>query len=657
MPDLVALLFGALIIVAFSYERFNRATYEGGRQLERLVTLLSPDKLRARRIVLRAYVFYAITLLIIYFFLCAYAEVIPLLGGPDLDAGALGASKLPTIQVEGAAPLTTGFDPGGEAGESGWKQPLSSADAEEDDGFGIDGSVSLAIALIIVGLAPTFPVLRRFEDWMRIAAHRLAGIPTRVIGAAEELRHSDLSITVGVGGAVPADTILIPRGDWERMARYQTEAEDHLTAPDDFRRDLEVIFAASAWLLDGKLKLANTGGRERLDQLEAELRKRRDALIVDLDEKSGYRPGETRPVEAVAEAAPQDADKAEASEFKRTSWERLAGNADDLADDLCILLALYVEHEMVVAGNPVSMAAGGPRAPARQQLLARKKLEGFLGDVLDQSATVGHLQVLHVWLWTLGVVVVVALLWSLFPGPFETEMQLGKAENAYLRALSYAATALNSYCIPMLVALALHDGALHAQRWQNVWQSRWTVWLPQAAFLVFLGWLVATLFVVALALWLSAIADGGFAANERVWEKLQHTFEFNAPTTLRGAVLAVIVVFLIDASSGRASRVLRNATFLNSLAWATSAAGIMAFCGAITRALSSWSSMVNAGRPGFDEIDRGLIVYAALYSAIIGFFVVFCVAEALRDYRRSTSRGRATSPREPGQAAGLAPAE
>jgi hypothetical protein len=47
--EVFALLFGAFIVVLFSYERFNRTTYDTGTRLERLVALLSPDKMRARR--------------------------------------------------------------------------------------------------------------------------------------------------------------------------------------------------------------------------------------------------------------------------------------------------------------------------------------------------------------------------------------------------------------------------------------------------------------------------------------------------------------------------------------------------------------------------------------------------------------------------------
>jgi hypothetical protein len=517
------------------------------------------------------------------------------------------------------------------------------------------------MALIIVGLAPSFPLLRRFEDWMRSAAHRLAGIPTRVIGAGEELRHSDLAISTASSDSVPADTLLIPRGDWERMGFYRSSADGHLTAPEDFRRDMEVIFALSAWILDRKLKLAQAGGRERFSQIEEELRKRRDTLILALDERSGYRPGETRRADAAGETLPEDDAGGELSEIQRASWERLAGDADDLADDLCILLALYVEHEIIATDELEMMVGSKAHGLIRQQELAMRKLDGFLGNLLGEQASTSYLRshAVLVWLWTLCVVIAIAVLWSLLPpGRFETAMQRGDAGDPYWRILNYAFTAFNSYCIPMLVALALHDGAQHAHRWRNMWRAHWTTRLPQALSVIFASWVVATLFIVGLALWQAALAQGGFASSEQdVWSTLRLSFEYNAPTPLRGAVLALVVVVLLDAWTVRPWPHSRRAINLTSLGWAIGAAIIMAVAGGLTRTLSSWSWVVHAGRPGLDVIDRGLIVYAMIHAGLIGFFVVFCVAEALVNHRRSNNRSRAKKPPAAGDSRKPAPVE
>lgn len=619
MSDTIALLFGAAIVAVYSYDRFNRATYEGGRHLERLVTLLTPDQMRARRVVFNGYLFYVLTLLTIYFFLCAYAEVLPLLGGPDLK---VGASELPVAPVENAAEIITGFIPG--SSEALWTKalstPLQPAAETGNHGIGIDPSVSLAVALIIVGLAPTFPMLRRFEDWMRSAAHHLAGIPTRVINTSEVLRHRDLSITVGLDVPVPSDTLLIPRGDWERMAFYGPAAEGQLAAPDEFRRDIEVVFALSAWLLDRKLKLAVVSGRERFYQLEEDLQKRRNALILALDEKSGYRPG----ADIIRTESQEDA---KASDIQRGSWERLADDADELADDLCVLIALYVEHDLIDF-EPAQLDAGGGTL-VRQQAQANKTLGKFLSPILSEDSKAIHLwsNAVLVWLWTLGVVLTISVLWSIWPGALEIEMQRGVPGNPYWRILTYASTAFNSYCVPLLVALTIHDSALQAHRWRRMHTAHWTARLPQAASLAFASWAVATLFYLGLALWQTAIiSEGGFNTNS-----LLQLFEYNAPLPFRGAVLALILVVLLDtrAESGN--------TVVSSLNWSLRTAAIMAVTGALTRGLASWSSASYAGR-SIDEIDRGLIVYGAIQSAIIGFVVVYCVSEALANHSRAAGR-------------------
>ncbi|MES0807902.1 hypothetical protein ABLO27_00365 [Roseibium sp. SCPC15] len=669
MSDLVALLFGALIIGFFSYERFNRATYEGRKQLERLVDLLTPDKLRARRVVLHAYLFYALTLLLIYFFLCAYAEVLPYLGGPELASGTIGASQLPSASSGDTSEFTTGFIPHGNWESVFWaQQPSNSLTPSPERSYfniGIDPSISLTMALIIVGLAPTFPILQRFEDWMRVAAHRLAGIPTRVIGAGEDLRRNAMQIANSSGNnGVPKNSLLIPRGDWERMHNYTSAAEGQLADPQDFQEDLTLIFAASSWILDRKVKLANAGQRERFDKLEDELRRRKNVLVLELDERSGYLPGDPRtegeraaqrqaPEQQETDPARDETSKDEAgnsNEKKRASWERLAAQADHLADDLCILLALYVEHEIIVAETTALPPRGSAPSSVRQQILARQKLVEFLGELLSEHAAPIHLRsfAMLTVLWSFGVVLIVTLAWSFFPGPFETELQRGAPGNPYVRALIYLFTAFNSICVPIMVALALRDGGRQSHRWRNMWRSHWTKKLPQAALVVFVSWIVSTLFIIGLTLWQSAIDLGGWSeTHNKVWETLRYSFEYNAPTPLRGAILALMLVTLLDARIARAGSLNFQNSIVSSLIWATCAAVIMAICGAFTRFLTSWASALSRSpsNPSLDSIDHGLIAYAAIYSSILGFLVVFCVAEALLNQRRPRAkREKQTAP-------------
>lgn len=631
MPDGLALFIGAAIIAFFSYDRFDRVTGEGARQLERVVSLLSPNKMRARRVVLRAYVFYALALLMIYFFLCAYAELLPLIGGPALDGNAIGASGIPVVGVETASQLTTGFNSSDILGD----QQLSGvADlAAQQKRLGIDPAVSLTVALIIVGLAPSFPALQRVENWIRLTAHRLAGIPTWIIAASEDLSRNALDILPPGEDTMPGDPLLIPQGAWERILQYQIGARGKLTAPNEFRHDLEIIFASASWILERKLKLSNSDGRRNFEALENSLRQRTASLVQNLDEKSGFRPGHTTP-----SSAAHDADKSEdisgsniegegSIELLRESWERLAGDAANLTNDLHILLALYVEHEIITTEEVNTPTKAGQKDIARQSALALKKLQEFLGSVLTDRSVSGRLPLstMTVWFWTIAVVLVFALLWSMGPGRLETALQFESSGSGYSRATAYVLGAFNQYCIPILVALMIRDSALQSDRWSNSWTSHWTTGLPQAAIVIGISWAVAALIIIGLGLWQSALDQSWEANSARVWQTLRATFEYNAPSAFRGAILAWIVLCLLDSPAARV-----DAEKSSSFRWAVCAAAIMALCGALTRYAMSLAALAYSPRTALDQIDHGLILYAAIFAGLIGFAVIFCLSEAIK---------------------------
>lgn len=642
MPDGLALFVGAAIILFFSYERFNRTTHEGGRRLERVVSLLSPNKLRARRIVLRAYGFYALALIVIYLFMCAYAELLPMIGGPELDVSSMGASDIPVVALVETAP-TTGFDP--DSAETA--QQLSGIEAPETEGnrLGIDPSISLTVALIIVGLAPSFPALQSVETWMRVSAHRLAGIPTWIVGLSEDLGRNAMRLHGEEDAVVPADTLLIPKGAWERLVHYRRVADAHLTAPEDFRQNMELLLAARSWVLDRKLKLFNSSEQRSFEPLEEHLDQRIVELLRKLDDKSAFRSSRAGNERTRSTEAEAGIDEGETPiEMVRESWERLASEASELAQDICILLALYVEHEIIVPETVGAAAGIGQQGIARQRALARQKLQVFLGETLaDRMASGGRpLSAIAVWGWTVAVITGVTVLWSLSFGRFETELQFGSANNGYLRLINYVLGAFNQYAIPMLVALSLRDGALRANRWNNVWTVHWTVHLPQTALVILLSWAFSAIIIVGLGLWGAGLDTGWDRTGAEVWRTLRATFEYNAPTAFRGAVLAWLVTCLLDAQPGawvRDQRQVRDlrAPVGSSLGWGLASGVVMALCGGVTRYLTSWAAASNAIPPrlALDAIDRGLVFYATILAALIGFSVMTCLAEALKQHRRN----------------------
>ena len=252
----------------------------------------------------QAWVFYTLALLLLYAVLCVYGKVLPAIGMET----SVGASDLPN--------------------------------SDEGGSIGIPPSVSLSVALLLTGLAPSFPVAQRVEEWMRVTAHRLAGIPTRVLSDTDDLRRNAISLATDKG-----DSLLIPRGDWDRRVYYAMAASDQVTAPEDFGNDIDLIFAISSWILDRRRKSANIELRERFQPLEDELRNRKDVLVLELDERTGFVLG--RGSHHVDKSAQSLGDEEDVSELKRRSWDRVASDADALAEDLCILLALYVEHGFI----------------------------------------------------------------------------------------------------------------------------------------------------------------------------------------------------------------------------------------------------------------------------------------------------------------------
>lgn len=596
MSGPVALVFGAFIIVFFAYDRFNRAGYEGSQQFERLVPYLSPDKLRARQVVLRAYLFYAATLLMIYFFLCIYAEVLPQFGASLSDAEtAVGAT------VIGASE--------------------SSAAASGEGGQLISPSIALGVALIMVGMAPSFPILERFEHWLRTTAQRLAGIPTRVIEIAEGLRRNNLWFEGWDWTQVPSPALLIPAGDWQRMVDYDRAARGSLSAPDEFRDNLEIIFAVSAWILEGKLKLSGIRDRLRFRQLEQALLDRFKVLVATLDEKAAASPAAPAPL------AKRDG-----------SWDRLAHEVDNLADDFCFLLALYLEHGIIdgeaampapdgLAEAPQAGGGAGQFSSHHQQQLAQAKLNEFLAVGCNKLLSPApRSYMLAAWLWTIFVVVAVSLAWSVFPGSLEAEMQGGIRLGVLQRAVGYTIFGFGTFCVPMLVVLALRDGGLQTHHWVNMSSVHWTRALPQAVGVLLISSIAATLMLLAASMWELLMTRGSFDLSTAK-SSLRFQLFYGGPATLKGAILALIVARLLDDSDARVQAPPRSRTWPASLRWAMFAALAMALWGGVTRTMTSLAAMTYFGRESLDAIDRGLIFYATVHSTIIGFLVVFCVAE------------------------------
>jgi len=613
MSELQALLFGAAIVIVFSYERFNRTTFDSGMRLQRLIALLSPDQLRARRVVMRAWLFYTAALLLIYLVFCIYGEVLPALNMSD----AVGASALPN--------------------------------PDQSSSIGIPAAVSLSVALILTGLAPSIPVLQRFEEWMRVAAHRLVGIPTRVISDTDELRRNAISIKTEQG-----DRLRIPRGDWARRKHYRKFAAEQVTAPEDFRNDLDLIFATTAWVLKREIKLENEERRVRFQSLEDALLKRKDVLILELDERTGF--VLNRGAQPADDAVPETDGDDPVEDLKRRSWDRVASDVDALAEDFCIMLALYVEHEIIPAryieefdlsvdAADQALAEGKEpdtrqRQSMRQRDIAREKLLEFLHCIMsttipERASSYTTLALL----WSFALILVVTLLWSQWPGVFEFELRwLGVPSTGFERAVDFGSKALSGFFVPLLITLSLRDAGRQSGHWKNVWKGHWTTSVSQIGIALFVSWLLAMIFVVALNSWQVAIRQSVTEINS--WHVIRTSFEVEVMVVLRGCILAVIAIFLLDGSAAQIPSLKRKPYWTVSLKWGLWAALIMALSGAVARMSQSWvaARVAQPPRPGLDAIDYGLIFYATAYSALIGFVVIYFLTEVLLSQRAANRR-------------------
>ncbi|MER2509803.1 MAG: hypothetical protein ABTQ27_13760 [Amaricoccus sp.] len=644
MNEVLALLFGAGIIVLFSYDRFNLATYDGEGRLDRLITLLSPDKLRARGTVLTAYAFYVGMLLVTYLILCAYAEILPVLGGQDLRPE-VGAAELPS-----AAATPTAFDDPAET----WAQPLAGPMAPLRS-LGIAPSVSLGMALIMVGFAPSFPILKRFDEWMRGLAHRLAGIPTWVIDAGDRLNTDPLFKESNQFLIAP----LVPKDDRDRVQKLRKVAKlSRLKNDTDFWEDLESIVALSAWILDDKVVLSRS--QTRFARVEKGLHDRVEALFQQIDgiiRGGGFAPvdsPEAPPEIPLARADPAlDSPAAAAAEQQvpgagtvvaaaQTEGEPSGGAAnrsvglprtapivrlvDDLATDLRILVALYVDHRIIDLHEP--SGEENPKTKTNQHGAAKKAL--WIYAKAARSKTKGSRDMssaIAAWLWTVGVSLLLTMMWSLTFARYEVILQLDAGRSAGWRLLNYSFAALNIYGVTLLIALAVRDGYRHQkQGWVDTmaWAD-WTVWLPQRLFAVAAAAIGGAFFIGGVGLWTFATEQGG-----NFFGSAARTFSYNFPAALRGAILALIVIALIDRCGRSAATdkpAERSSEFWSSVCRALFAAVAMAVVGLVTRSLTAMA----AGRVlwEFDEKDSGVVLYAVIQAALVGFWVVFCVSEAM----------------------------
>ncbi|WP_422049025.1 hypothetical protein [Shimia sp.] len=643
MHDIVALFFGVGIIIAFSHERFNRISYETGKRLDRLVSFLTPDKLRARRQVTYAYFIYTLSLIILYLILCGYAEILlPLIGGQNL-LPEIGASTLPSEASTSPPPAsdtapepTTGFAPMESSAIEFWianlEPTVSSEPVETNSGVNIAPEVSMGLALIMVGLAPSIKALVRVDEWLRMFAHRVAGIPTWVIDTSDALRSNAKVLRFFTDSeADNSSEYLISEPERKRVIDLHEKAKPFLGNLDDFILNIEVILVASAWFLDEKLRITGTGDKNRFEEIENELRRRKNELFSN----------------------------ANSPDLSHEGWEAVATAADELASDFCVLIALYDEQDVI---HPYDQRP----APTESQRRARDRLRQFV-DVLYKNKTEPLMQRRGnnlALFWTLAIVLSWTVAWAvLWPGQAEFNLIWDTlSSDTYRRIRLYSVNAFNTYCIATIVAITFRwvrmtsvaeDGQ---RKWENMrYPNHWTRWLPQALSLFSIAFLVSTALNIAVQLWLTETRTPEAEAWRMTFEEfiisIRWRFEYMGPISFRAACLALLVTVLLDArqrlwtDAGRYeqkqlkrhkssdqmksnAKTWRELSMLDSLSWVAVGALMMLIITPVMRYLSFLAATQDYPRD-FDHIDAGLMIWATLYAVVLAAAVMFCLSEVL----------------------------
>lgn len=583
MQEIAALLFGAAVIAIFSYDRFNIASFETEARLQRLGDLLKPNKMRARSVVQLSFLLYLTLLLSVYLGLCLYARLYP---GDVL--GLFG----------------NGGDPVG-------------AQLDVPSGAS-DGNVvwPVGMALAIVGLGPSLPLVRKSEAWLRSWTHRLVGIPTQVLEKAQQLKRAGKDIAFPAPGEDQAGGVF--RTDDAKLM------EDLAKRPDIIQRDdllpvLRLIATVSAWILDNRLNLEFGSERRALEGLEQHLRDRKEALFAKLRDTM------------TVLAASQNAAPAEAGTNLSDTWNAYAYEAEDLADDIRLFLALLVEHQILTA--PKTKIKTGATA-----------LYEYLGAIISSDEALSPDRILMTTLgWIFWILVLVGVVWGVFFGTIETmltypDQQEQWGGSRYSHAIELIMTLILSYFIPLIVGLSIW----HAQLKTGGDRKRhWTESLPQALRIIFAGWFVACLSITAWAMLKSLLAQQAVTEGAALWDRWLMLMEYNAPMTFRGGILAVLMIMLVDhlraAPEARPDGISARWMAL----WFGLATG---FIGAITRATMIYWSLCRYGDCGeWRAEDRGLLVYAAVQAGLIGAAAAFCVISTLQEryQRKQTTRARA----------------
>ncbi|WP_172292407.1 hypothetical protein [Pseudoruegeria sp. HB172150] len=462
----IALFFGGFTIWVFSRDQFERPSYQPSKELKRIAEFLQPSDLRNRRIALSARAFYTAMLLLIYV-ACSFFMI-----GPIGQAFGFQSNLVNEVML---API--------------------------------------AVSFAMVGLAPAVRPLQKFEELLRVASHRVSGIPARLIAGAQILNARKLDFGEAQQGCLISDR------DWERMRHYSDCAHGILDDPDDFDRDITKIFAFRAWVIRQNLFSHKSPPPARISRNEVSLGDSIERLVHSLDSLSAF--------------MPQDENDPATPSRDRTEWERYAKDADELASDLCALLMLYVEHGVLGVRTDLE-------TEAEEALTVQA---AFFHNIEFSEAD--HRITNSVWVRATITAVVSAFVVSIAYSAFDPSAGSGMLRTV-TNAVQTALSALLIYVPSILFALLLHDQRVKSNTWPSLYREDWTNWMVPVMWIGLACAAFAAIGLVAFNLYAMAIEHGLAAVVAKFWQAAFFALLVEGPRGFLASILVIGLIALFD---------------------------------------------------------------------------------------------------------------
>lgn len=295
----IAFVFGAVLIAFFAFDRFNRRSFEPDSLDYRVLKEVAPMELRARDLMMRAYILYVSALLGIYVALTFFGQIIFELWNPIATAG-FQFDKSPVDFDSPQWPLLVSFG--------------------------------------MAGVLPMIKPLDAVEGSLRRWSHKSVGIPIKVRENTTRLKRTLTEYLNDQRGALAGSVD-------ERAPKW---LETHVTDRSAIERAYEsrdLVACLLGWMMVERTYWPGTDVRAKLLHLETDAIKEAQVAVEDFDElmEQDYDKAPT-PTSYSKSLPDQDRLLLHRKRLDR-HWEQLNERLDRLSDELSAILAVYIERD------------------------------------------------------------------------------------------------------------------------------------------------------------------------------------------------------------------------------------------------------------------------------------------------------------------------